>query len=94
MNKIERKLIVNEISLKSFLNYTSSVHEIEKEFKGVKRENKKAKVKASLVSKIIFSSMLCGQKSINECVLTNKNKSTKFTYLLSGKVYTEIFPKQ
>lgn len=78
-------MIVNEISLKRFLNYISSIYEIDSYFNGINRKKKNCKVKAPTVAKEMFASMLCSHKSIKECVDTNKTKSTRFTYLFSPR---------
>lgn len=80
-------VIANEITLKKFFTYTSSVYDIDGNFKELKRKNCRAKVKASTVAKIMFSSMLCGHNSINELNNVNKCKSTKFNMLYKKGEY-------
>lgn len=80
-------MIVNEISLKKLFTYTSSVYDIDGNFKGVKRENCKSKVKASTISKMMFASMMCGHSSINELNHINKNRTTRFNMLYNRREY-------
>ncbi len=77
----------NEISLKKFFTYTSSVYDIDGNFKGVNRKNFRAKTKASTVAKIMFTSMLCGYKSINMLINTNLNKKTRFNTIHNKREY-------
>ncbi len=71
----------NEVSLKKLFTYTSSVYDIDGNFKGVNRKNFRAKTKASTVAKSIFSSIMCGYGSINELINVNKHKSTRLNTL-------------
>ena len=83
-------MIANDITLKKLITYTSSVYEIDGKFKGLKRENSRARVKAATVGKTMFASLMCGHDSINELNTINENKKTKF-----GMIYNkcEYIPK-
>lgn len=80
-------LIVNGITLKKFLTYTSSVYDIDGNFKTIKRKNSRAKTKASTTAKIMFASMACGHGSINELNNVNTHKKTRFNVLYKGREY-------
>ncbi len=77
----------NEISLKKFFTYTSSVYDIDGNFKGLNRINFRAKTKAPTVAKTLFVSMLCGHKSINELINTNSERKTKFREVYRKREY-------
>lgn len=80
-------MIANEITLKKFFTYTSSVYNIDGNFKGLKRKNLRTKTKAETVAKTLFASMLCGHNSINELNNVNKNENTKFKMLYKQGEY-------
>lgn len=80
-------LIANEITLKKFITYTSSVYNVDGKFKSLERKNQKVKTKAKTVAKLIFASMLCGHSSINELNNVNKCKNTKFRMLYKQGEY-------
>lgn len=80
-------MIANEISLKKFFTYTSSVYDIEEKFKGLKRENLRAKTEAYTTAKTIFASMLCGHGSINTLNNVNKDRRTKLKMLYKQGEY-------
>ncbi len=58
-----------------------------KKFKGLKRENTRAKTKAFTVAKTIFASMICGHTSINELINVNKCKTTNLKMLYKQGEY-------
>ena len=95
MTKIERKLIVNEISLKNFLTYTYSVYDVGEKINKLKRiSNRNLKVgarpktKASTGAKMIMLSCLCNHNSINELNVTTHGKNTSLKNFFFRK---EIF---
>lgn len=53
----------------------------------MERENTKSKTEASTVAKLMFVSMLCSHRSINELVQTNAQKSTRFSSLFKKREY-------
>ena len=91
MNIIERKWIVNEISLKNFFKYTNSVYQIGEEINSLERQNlncsRKPKTKASTVGKMIFTTATLNYKSINEFKETAFNKVTNFKGLFKRNEY-------
>ena len=88
---IERKLIVNEISLKKLFTYNNNVYHIGEKFKSLERSflksSSKTKTSAVTGAKLIMASCLCGQKSINELISTIHNKETSFKNLFDRKEY-------
>lgn len=80
-------MIANEISLKKLIIYNNSVYDINEKFKGLQRENSKAKTKASTVAKTMLASMMCGHTSINELININKCKKTQFKMLYKQGEY-------
>lgn len=80
-------MIANEISLKKFFNYTSSVYDIDGNFKCLERKNCNAKSKASTVAKTMFCSMICEHGSINELNNVNKSKKTKLRMIYKQGEY-------
>lgn len=88
---IERKLIVNEISLTKLFTYNNNVYQIGEKFKSLERSFSKSssKTKTSAVTgaKLIMASCLCGYKSINELMSTVHNKETSFKNLFDKKEY-------
>lgn len=94
MTKIERKLIVNEISLKNFLTYTYSVYDVGEKINKLERiSNRNLKVgarpktKASTGAKMIMLSCLCNHNSINELNVTTHGKNTSLKNFFSKKEY-------
>ena len=94
LTKIERKLIVNEISLKKFLTYTYSVYDIGDKFNKLERiSNKNLKIvarpktKASTGAKMIMLSCLCNHDSINELNVTTHDMNTSLKHFFGKKEY-------
>ena len=92
--RIERKLIVNEISLKKFLTYTYSVYDIGEKFNMLERISNKnlkcmarPKTKASTGAKMIMLGCLCNHDSINELNVTTHNKNTSLKNFFDKKEY-------
>lgn len=53
----------------------------------LKRENYNCRTRPSTVTKMMFSGMICGFKSINELIQTSNNKETSFKNIFSKKEY-------
>ena len=76
-----------KLNYKNLITYNNSVYHINEKFNNLERKNFKSKTKASTGAKIMFSSMLCGHKSINEIIQTNSNKYTNLKGIFSKKEY-------
>lgn len=80
-------LIANEIALKKLLTYTSSVYDIQGNFKGLKRENCNSKVKASTAGKMLFAGLMSNQRSIYKLNSVNNHKTTSLKMLFKQGEY-------
>ena len=76
-------MIVNEICLKKFFNYTYSIYGIGEKFNNLERKNYKrtgkgvhTKTKASTGAKAIFTGILCQERSMKELMDTTHDKRT------------------
>ena len=91
MTNIERKLIVNEISLTKLFTYNNSVYNIGEKFNSLERKsakiNSEYKTEAVTGAKLIMVGLLCNHKSINEIIITAHNKQTSFTNLFTKREY-------
>ena len=90
---IERKWIVNDISLNKLITYTNSVYDLDKKFNSLRRKNKnnfkgaKVKTKANTGAKMMMLSCLCYHDSINELNTTTHNKYTSLKNFFHEKEY-------
>ena len=84
-------MIVNEICLKKLFTYSNSVYQIGEKINKLERSFKKSasmtKTSAVTGAKLMMVSCLCGNRSINELILTIHNKETKFDGLFTKKEY-------
>ena len=76
-------MIVNEICLKKFFNYTYSIYGVGEKFNNLERKNYKntgkgvnTKTKASTGAKAIFCAIVCQERSLKELMDTTHNKTT------------------
>ncbi len=79
-----------KLNYKNLFTYNNSVYQIGEKFNSLERNNSNSKTKPGTVAKMMFSSMLCGYKSINEIIQTNNNKNIDFKGIFSKK---EFIPK-
>lgn len=91
MTNIERKLIVNEISLKKLITYNNSVYDIGEKFNSLERKSSKInseyKTEAVTGAKLMMVGLLCHHKSINELIVTAHHKQTSFSNLFGKREY-------
>ena len=91
MTNIERKLIVNEISLTKLFTYNNSVYNIGEKFNSLERKsakiNSEYKTEAVTGAKLMMVGLLCNHKSINEIIITAHNKQTSFANLFTKREY-------
>lgn len=91
MTNIERKLIVNEISLNKLFTYNNSVYDIGEKFNSLERKsakiNSEYKTEAVTGAKLMMVGLLCHHKSINELITTAHNKQTSFANLFGKREY-------
>lgn len=91
MTNIERKLIVNEISLTKLFTYNNNVYHIGEKFNSLERNypksSSKTKTKAVTGAKLMMAGLLCHHNSINELITTAHDKHTTFEYLFAKKEY-------
>lgn len=87
-------MIVNEICLKKFFNYTYSIYGIGEKFNNLKRKNYKrtgkgvhTKTKASTGAKAIFTGILCQERSMKELMDTTHDKRTSFCNFYEKREY-------
>ena len=93
-NNKERKLIVNEFSLKNFITYTNSVYEIGEKINKLERKSTKklkydVKPKTTAVTgaKMVFLGSLCYHHSLNELMATTHDKNTSLKNFFNNKEY-------
>lgn len=79
-----------KLNYKNLITYNNSVYHINEKFNSLERKNLDSKTKPSTGAKIMFSSLLCGHKSINELIQTNINKDTNLKGIFSKR---EFIPK-
>ena len=78
-----------KLNYKNLITYNNSVYHINEKFNNLERENFVSKAKASTVAKMIFSSILCSHKRINEFIQTNSNEDTNLKGIFNKKkIYT------
>ncbi len=87
-------MIVNEISLKNFITYTTSVYNIAEKFNRLERKNLKTfgkgvhtKTKASTGAKMMMLGCLCHHSSIKELNDTTHDKHTSLKNFFNKKEY-------
>lgn len=76
-----------KLNYKNLITYNNSVYQIGEKFNSLERKNSDSKTKPKTVAKMMFSSMLCGHRSINELIQTNNNKDIDFKGLFNKKEY-------
>lgn len=75
----------NELKILNFLN---KEYHISKQINSVSREkNKKIKIKASTIAKMLFMGMFCREKSINQIIEKFINEKNTEIYLPKRKLY-------
>ena len=76
MNIIEKKLIVNEISLKKYFTYCKQVYQMNNLDKMMLNSKSEPKTKTNTIGKMLFTAASLTYRSINE---------------LNGTVFNEVF---
>ena len=83
-------MIIKKHKELKILNFLNKEYHISKQINSVSREkNKKIKIKASNIAKMLFMGMFCREKSINQ-IIEKVNKRKKYRNLFTRK---EAIPK-
>ena len=84
--KYERKkVIIKKHKELKILNFLNKEYHISKQINSVSREkNKKIKIKASTIAKMLFMGMFCREKSINQ-IIEKVHKRKKYRNIFTKK---------
>ena len=70
------------------LNFLNKEYHISKQITSVSREkNKKIKIKASTIAKMLFMGMFCREKSINQIIKKFINEKNIKIYFIKKRLY-------